>query len=120
MHLIGKKIFDSKVGFLRGAQFSGGVTFEVWLHYLASNVNQHRKLTSIWTKSYGKIQELKNNFPTDVPADFSIELRVNADDDSMSDWATWVSPVITTKVLQPKFKIKLIPIDSAIKVESIN
>jgi hypothetical protein len=79
--------------------------YEIWLHYLGSNVNQHRKLLSLRKRSDGNIQELKSNFPTDVPADFSIELRVNAKDNSLSDWATWVSPVITTKLLQPQLKI---------------
>ena len=47
MHLTGKKIFYSKVGFLQGAQSLDGVKYEIWLRYLGSNVNQHRKLLSL-------------------------------------------------------------------------
>ncbi len=90
-------IFKAKVGFLKGATGSDGVTFQVWVHFTANGKQVGYRILNY--------KKLYNDKMTEVIADLShlsgknvrIELRVDAGNSSGQDWAVWADPKIEPK-----------------------
>lgn len=86
--------FQAKVGFLRGAFGTDGVTFWVWVHYLANGREQWTPAAQHFKRYTQSLDTLDIDLSAYVGQSISIELRVDAGSSSGQDWAAWVNPTI--------------------------
>jgi hypothetical protein len=86
--------FQAKVGFLRGALGTDGVTFWVWVHYLTNGREQWTPVVQHFKRYTQSLDTLDVDLSAYVGQSISIELRVDAGSSSGQDWAAWVNPTI--------------------------
>ncbi|MEQ1746361.1 MAG: hypothetical protein ABMA02_13110 [Saprospiraceae bacterium] len=96
--------FEAKIGFLKGAVHTDGVTFQVWEHHYDSE--QKRR---VWNKVAekikpynGKLTSLKASLSHLAGQNVGIELRVDAGASSGQDWAAWIEPRVVGDELTRK------------------
>jgi hypothetical protein len=97
--LKGKKVFKAKLGFLKDGLSTDGVVFQVWVHYRINQAETWEPIARI-NKFYNQnLANLQVDLPNHIPNDFYIELRVDAGNQSNSDWAAWINPEVISKKL---------------------
>jgi hypothetical protein len=106
--------FEAKIGFLNGARFSDGVTFQVWEHHydVVAKKTVWNKIVHKYKPYDGKLLAISANLSHLKGQSVGIELRVDAGTSSGQDWAAWIEPRITgdeyeRKVVTEKRQFKL-------------
>lgn len=87
--------FQTKVGFLRGAVGTDGVTFWVWVHHLVNGLERWTPVAQHFKKYTQSLDAIEVDLSAYAGQSISIELRVDAGGSSGQDWAAWVNPTIT-------------------------
>lgn len=98
--LRGKKTFKAQIGFLRDGHSTDGVTFQVWVHYKVSNTETWEPIVNIRKLFNQNLINVYAELPKRVSNEFSIELRVDAGNESNSDWAAWINPKVVSRRLR--------------------
>lgn len=100
--LNGKKVFTSRVGFIKNGQSTDGVTFQVWVHYKVGNTERWELIKALKKQYTGSLEMIRTELPKHVPNNFYIELRVDAGNMSNIDWAAWVEPAVVSRKLRTR------------------
>lgn len=93
--------FQAKVGFLRGATGTDGVTFWVWVHYLSGGAERWTPVLQHFKRYTQTLDTIDVDLSAYAGQSISIELRVDAGASSGQDWAAWVNPIITSPKPNP-------------------
>jgi hypothetical protein len=99
-NLKGKKTFKAQVGFLQNGRSTDGVVFQVWVHYHLNQVETLELIKRQFKGYTGRIANFFVDFPQHISNDFFIELRVDAGNESNSDWAAWINPIVISRRLR--------------------
>lgn len=104
-HLKGKKIFKAQIGFVQGGNSFDGVAFQVWVHYRSNTGEKWENIINRPKRYDNRLTDISAEFPKYTTDDFSIELRVDAGETSVSDWAAWIAPKVIVRKLQPQISL---------------
>ncbi|MBL4676490.1 MAG: hypothetical protein JKY70_09850 [Mucilaginibacter sp.] len=102
----GRRSFSATVGFVKDVPTNtvstDGVTFQVWVAY---SLNGQAMKKMIFSRHKNQDRSLYTippvALPDEVPPDFTLELRVNAGKQSLTDWAAWIRPQLKNPLMIP-------------------
>lgn len=92
-----KAVFKAKIGFLKGAVGTDGVTFQVWEHHDHRGRRIWNRITNQYKAYSGALVEVIADLSHLSGKDVGIELRVDSGAGSGQDWAIWIDPVIEAR-----------------------
>lgn len=82
-------IFEAKVGFLKGAKNTDGVTFQVWEHHMFEGKEVWNRVLNLKKEYTNELVQIEADLSHLSNQKVSIELRVDAGKSSGQDWAVW-------------------------------
>lgn len=91
-----KAVFETEVGFVKGAQQTDGVTFMVWEHHRQAGSEVWTRVARLKKYYTGALQTIRADLTHLSGQEVGIELRVDAGPSSGQDWAAWVNPRIVS------------------------
>ena len=105
----GNGTFKAKVGFLKGAVNSDGVTFSVNIYYNLNGVQTSQNVITQNKRYSGALVDISADLSKWANQDIQLELRVDAGASSGQDWAAWINPIIDIQPLaKPNLTYNLI------------